>query len=108
MDYYSLGIVLVEIARWRPVRHVLERRVHVDEVTTPDSQKLRQNIREILLDDEAAENYPKDIEFRMGNIYANVVSLCLSGDFGVPEDNSQEMEEIFFNKVIRPLETCVI
>jgi hypothetical protein len=104
-DYYSLGIVFVEIARWRPITHILERRVQITNKTTITQT---QEIQSILLDEDADENYAADIEFRMGSVYKKVAYRCLAGDFGDEIKDGQNLQGDFLQQIIQPLDSCII
>lgn len=64
-DYYSLGIVLLELGMWRTLS-----------VMTEDWQESAREFREKLL----KKRVPR-LGSSMGTIYQDVVRVCLSGDF---------------------------
>ena len=68
-DYYSLGMVLLEIGHWRPLNKIIAK--------TPGSP-------EELINDLRQKQVP-GLGFTMGTIYRDVVDACLSGDLGKPE-----------------------
>ena len=105
-DYYGLGVVLVEIAVWRSAKSILKK--HADLQRGECKENDVRKIRDILLDEDSQENHPRDIAFRMGEIYWNVVKLCLTGDFGVPKSAQEQLTLAFERDVVGQLRRCVI
>lgn len=105
-DYYGLGVVLAEIAVWRSIKTILKKYQDLqrEECMEGDIRK----VRDILLNEDSLENYPRDIAFRMGDIYRNVVEICLSGDFGVPKAATDQLTTAFSQQVVDRLGECVI
>lgn len=108
-DIYSLGLIFLEIAQWRPLRKIVSK--VVPELASiagnyggsaSKSSKLKKSIagvlnsgsspvphvpltqimkiREWLLDPTTEENMPGTLDFLMGEIYRDVVMKCLKGD----------------------------
>ena len=106
-DYYALGIVFVEIALWKPMKTALQKhqKFQGKECQERDAQK----IRGILLneDSEAQDNHPRNIAFGMGDIFLNVITVCLKGDFATSESQSDILNS-FNTRVINQLERCII
>lgn len=104
-DYYGLGVVLAEIAVWRPIEKILRRHqeLRAEECREGDARR----IRDILLDEHSQENHPADIRFRMGEIYYRVVEICLRGNFGAPADDI-ELLAVFARRIVDELGRCVI
>ncbi|KAI9769612.1 MAG: hypothetical protein M1839_003614 [Geoglossum umbratile] len=100
-EYYSLGIVLVEIAHWQPMRRLM--RNHQNLRGKECKEDDIKNVRAILLDRDSEENHLREVEFRMGTIYRSVVELCLKGDFG-PGDPLAA----FLGGVVDQLGRCVV
>ena len=82
-DYYSLGILLLEVGHWRPLRELADlKKLNPVEV----SAKLL-NRRVPLL------------EHLMGNVYRSIVDVCLGDSFGSPQhlvaarDNQREHDD---------------
>ncbi|KAH0536977.1 hypothetical protein FGG08_006205 [Glutinoglossum americanum] len=100
-EYYSLGIVLVEIAQWRPMRHIMRNHQNLQGVECKENDI--KDVQGILLDINSEENYLGDVEFRMGTIYRGVVELCLRGNFG-----SGDLLAAFSEGVVAQLDRCVI
>ena len=76
-DVYSLGIVLLEIAYWRPMSKLI--RVSEDEKANLDLVRLRQSI---------IKKYLSGLRSRVGRPYAEVVKRCLDVDFDEEESSS--------------------
>ncbi|MCJ1321960.1 hypothetical protein MMC15_007305 [Xylographa vitiligo] len=113
-DIYSLGIVLLEIGMWKPVKEM-----------SPSSMSVtdwRQKLQDRLLN---------ELRSRMGKKYFEVVERCLKGTFGevsntgVPDDNgtSTQMKhdteateskatrrwlESFLKEAVNVLEDCLV
>jgi hypothetical protein len=100
-EYYSLGIVLVEISQWRPMRTIMRNHQNLQGVECKESDI--RDVQSILLDCDSEENYLRDVEFRMGSIYRGVVEVCLRGDFG-----SGDPLETFKERVVTQLARCVV
>ena len=98
--------MLVEIAVWRSVKKILKNHTDLQREESKESDVRR--VREILLDNNSQENHPRDIAFRMGDIYWKVVHLCLTGDFGVPRDANEQLAAVFERDVVEQLRRCVI
>ena len=95
-DYYSLGMVLLEIGHWKPLNKIIAK--------IPGSP-------EDLLNHLRRKQVP-GLGFTMGTTYRDVVDACLSGDFGKPEyvdedSNSSTSVALRFAKtVVEQLAKC--
>ncbi|KAJ6445019.1 prion-inhibition and propagation domain-containing protein [Purpureocillium lavendulum] len=94
-ELYSLGIVLLEIAHWRPLFEERYRRLQPGQVS-----------RAIL--DDLEDKFGVDLEGLVGRVFVNVIKRCLTGSFGVPgglsrADESKALSDAFFDKVVKPL-----
>ncbi len=69
-DYYSLGMVLLEIGHWKPLNKITA-------MTDGSPEDYLDHLRD--------EKVP-GLGFTMGTIYQDVVKACLKGDFGKPEN----------------------
>jgi hypothetical protein len=85
-DIYSLGVLLFEIALWKPIQKYKE--------DTEDK------VREKLL-----HNAPLLLPGIMGERYSEVVRLCLAGDFGV-SPNSENLDRLLWLRVVKELSSC--
>ncbi|KAL3427592.1 protein kinase [Phlyctema vagabunda] len=96
-DIYSLGIVLWEIANWRPAFEERFRKM--------TAQKVSDCLLEELEGDDG-----RVWDGLVGKVYMDVVRLCLKGDFGVASGNSdveaQMLGTSFFLDVVSKLESC--
>lgn len=95
-DYYSLGLVLLEIALWTPFNRIASRK------STLSPAELRQYI---------VQNYIPMLGGMVGNGYRDAVTACLTGDFG--DRSGEESDEarkdvlvMFQLKVVDPLAAC--
>ena len=91
-DYYSMGVVLLEIGLWNPLSYMTEN--HRTE--TPEK------LRDVLVD-----KYVPRLGPRMGVLYRDAVLGCLRGDFWTKDaQNASEMQVLtkFAEKVVEPLE----
>lgn len=73
-DYYSLGIVLLEIGHWRPLNKIIA--------------KIPGSPEEVL--NHLRRKQVPELGFTMGTIYRDVVDACLSGDSGKPENVDED------------------
>jgi serine/threonine protein kinase len=105
-DYYGLGIVMVEIAVWRCINSILKK--HTDLQREECKENDVRKVRDILLDEDSQENHPRDIAFRMGDIYWKVVKTCLKGEFGVPKGAEEQLLLAYQRDVVGELRRCVI
>ena len=75
-DLYALGIMLLEIACWKPFSTIIEKLVGVPKVSTV----LMKNIRTSLLTDTPT-GILQNVLFRMGSRFASIIAVCLSTEF---------------------------
>ena len=94
-DYYSLGLILLEIGRWQSLEHMSG--------LTGSPAKMR---------DEVRNNEVKRLCRSMGSIYQNVTALCLGDEFKPMEgmENSTggdvELRLRFSEQVVNQLASC--
>ena len=95
---------MIEIACWKAIEDLFahHKEFQGEECREDDIQK----IQGILLGKQGAQGNLNDVAFRTGSIYANVVEVCLKGDFGA--DDGEELYESFQRRVIRELDRCVV
>ena len=103
-DIYSLGIVLVEIARWQSIDEIMQ----IPKGPEKAVKSRVRRVRGLLLQG----NYMSSIEGEVGETYAAVVKRCLAGgvELGI-EQNAQEMDvevgahmqEVFSQHVVNRL-----
>jgi Prion-inhibition and propagation len=90
-DIYSLGVVLLEIALWKPLK---------DEVS---EQMLVQAMKDYFLSDITMQA----VAGVMGSSYRDAVRVCLTGNFDVRlEDDGSDLSRQFTAKVLRKLSYC--
>lgn len=95
-DYYSLGLVLLEIALWTPFNRIASRKSTLSPV----------ELRQYILD-----NYIPMLGGMVGNAYRDAVRACLTGDFGdrCGEESDEARKDVlalFQLKVVDPLAVC--
>jgi serine/threonine protein kinase len=98
-DYYSLGLVLLEIGLWRPLK-TLSAGMSDEDDQSPEA------LRNFLL-----KRYVPRLASTMGNIYRNVVEKCLKSDFPDEEADEQGVKTMqvlvaFQENVVAPLSAC--
>jgi hypothetical protein len=112
-DIYSFGLLLVEIARWRPLSSFLDARLsssasshatptvvlssRMHHFHKPEADELRRRV---------AGFVTREMAFRVGSTYCNAVEWCLN--YADQQDDSQGAEWQpalqFYNKVAAPLQ----
>ena len=96
-DYYSLGLILLEIGRWESLEHMSEKSGN------------REEMRDRLRNDKV-----KRLSQRMGSIYQKVVMTCLGDDFrpmtGMENSTSGDVELHlkFSDHVVNQLAICKV
>jgi len=100
-DIYSLGILLYEIAVWRSFKTVVKR-LRVSRYSSSEMQKVRNRI----VDAQSSEGLFKDLEFRVGIMYAGAVKVCIGEEFENTNLNPDEFIRLFFEKVVQTLQKC--
>ncbi|KAF8242912.1 kinase-like protein [Wilcoxina mikolae CBS 423.85] len=89
-DYYSVGLVLLEIGRWRTLGQITQRM---------GGLTLHQRSEELVK--ECVEN----LRSSMGDRYCDAVKACLTSDFGEGRDRN-EIRDQFEAKVVNRLAKC--
>ena len=92
-DYYSIGIVLMEIAFWKPLKLI------IDSTGIMDSP-------EKILDELLKECVPL-VQVRMGDIYEAVVKYCLTA-YKDGQRSPEDIRKGFNENVVLPLSRCVV
>lgn len=88
-DYYSVGIVLLELGQWRPLRKITRGK----ETLSPHQ------LRDHLLQEEVPV-----LGSYMGKLYRDAVESCLIGKFSTEQDISVDSAwALFERKVVDPL-----
>ena len=95
-DYFSLGMVLLEIGHWKPLDKIIT-------ITHGSPEDLLNHLRQ--------EKVP-GLGFAMGTIYRDVVDTCLKGDFGNFDDTGGRFDSAtsitlgFAQTVVEQLAKC--
>jgi len=96
-DLFSIGLLLFEIAKWRPLKYYFTRLQRHDRTMTPSS------FIAALVEKEKDE-----LEFRVGTHYATAALTCINGTFEVEGDdpNNTRLKLAYFEKVVKNLRPC--
>ncbi|KAL8791974.1 MAG: hypothetical protein Q9195_005463 [Heterodermia aff. obscurata] len=97
-DIYALGLVLIEIAYWKPLAKIIEKTVGGKTI----SPSLLKTVRASLLDDTPT-GFLQNVRFRMGCRFALVISACIGGTFEHLSTPAAEYLGEYFERVVRPL-----
>ena len=81
-DIYAVGVVLLEIGLWKTVTHTFK--AWIDQVWKGKSTMEPKKVKDELL--KLARKY---LAMEMGTKYSQAVQKCLSGDFGIADDDKQ-------------------
>jgi hypothetical protein len=96
-DLFSIGLLLFEIAKWRPLNTYFTRLQKQNAKMTPET------FASTLVEKEKDE-----LEFRMGTHYATSLLTCLNGIFGVQGEDPKDtcLKLAYFDKVVKNLALC--
>lgn len=107
MDLYSLGTVMIEIAEWRPLKHVVQK--CVDVATKGVGVVSLEKIAEVgpwLIKEKVRNGV---VDFRMGEFFGRVVGGFLGGEGARPSDvDSNRTEIAVLEEAVRNLKKCVL
>ena len=108
-DIYALGTILLEIGEWRSLRSLVEKVVDVSKPDVPLEQLAK--VRLFLLDDGPKGGLAM-LKFRMGEIYAEVTKMMLSGEMPL-EPETRKGAGIMFSPdllaiAIHELARCIV
>ncbi|KAE8354536.1 kinase-like domain-containing protein [Aspergillus coremiiformis] len=97
-DYYSLGMVLLEIGIWKPLKDITKS----SKFSTLASAQLK---------DALWQKYSPQLGYYMGGLYRDAVGACLNGEHALEDPGSSETQSdqcfsFFQAKVVEPLEKC--
>jgi len=90
-DYYSVGMVLLEIALWMPLKEITEK-------IGGSPEELRSRI---------LKEFVRVVRAYMGDIYANVLISCLN----IHTDKAQAVVDVqtqFYERMAHPLQRCLV
>ena len=85
-DYYSIGLVLLELGYWTPLKYIV--------------QKIRGTPEELL--EALLKDWVPSLKSYMGNAYAEAVDTCLHADFG-ESSKTVEVRENFEKNVLQKI-----
>jgi serine/threonine protein kinase len=97
-DYYSFGIVLLELGLWAPVSAIQE--VHAD-INSAEEFRIK-----------LLKSYVSQLHERMGSLYESAVYFCLDAENLIAQRQEQMSadrdsgREMFMEKVLEPLSRC--
>jgi hypothetical protein len=98
MDLYSLGVVLIEISEWRPLKHIIKKHLDVTKPGVQVSLNEFAGIRNWLVQNQISNAH---VGFRMGEIFEKGVSLLLNGPVG-----QEQGEDDAFGRFVLELSKC--
>jgi HET-S-like prion-inhibition and propagation protein len=103
-DIYSLGLIMIELAKWKPMKHIAKQFTDTRRCSPSDRARLHKEL--ISVDSDVST----DIAFRAGDVYAEVVQSCLNGLRLCHDDSldSEAIQDRFVDKVVKPLAKCVV
>ncbi|EME85553.1 uncharacterized protein MYCFIDRAFT_150621 [Pseudocercospora fijiensis CIRAD86] len=114
-DIYSIGIILIELACWKPISQVLSELSKKDGHPQTKGSHRPQSTRDKILDPE--QGVMALVEQSMGGKYATAVQACIEGmpAFGLSEDKDQAdalisglLQHAFIRVVVNPLQSIVV
>ena len=85
-DYYSIGLVLLELGYWKPLKYIVK--------------KIRGNPEELL--EALLKDWVPSLKSYMGNAYAEAVDACLHAEFG-ESSKTVEVRENFEKNVLQKI-----
>ena len=103
-DMYSLGLILIEIALWRPIENIVGIEVRRSRLLEIAQTVAKLNEKDNIMRAELAA--------RMGDRYADVVTFCVASEegdravAGSQEDDPKlaaELQELFFENAVQKL-----
>jgi hypothetical protein len=105
MDMYSLGLLLLELAEWKALKHIVAKCVEVRKVDSNVGVRL-DSIAEIpkWLDKHMVAT--GQLKFRMGDIYADVAHTCLRYGMTSAEDCPDTLPDLL--RFVRNLERICV
>jgi len=102
MDMYSLGTIMVEIAEWRPLKHIILMCVDVRNPVANVSLTAIASVSPWLVREKVESGFAS---FRMGEVFGRALATCLQsgGPVGESEDVMLDLQQI-----VREFEKCFI
>ena len=108
MDLYSLAVVLIEIAEWRPLKHIIKKYVDVTKPGVDVSLEDLSGIQSWLVKEQVLNGH---VDFRMEDVYGEgISSFLMQRIYHDPEQEEQEEEDpgdlLAFHQFIVELSKC--
>ena len=108
-DIYALGTILLEIGEWRPLKTLVARVVDISKPNVAISDLIK--VRPFLLDDSPTGGLGM-LRYRMGDVYAKVTKMMLSGripeSWKPPEHLDAVCQPQLLDVAVRELKKCAI
>jgi hypothetical protein len=103
MDMYSLGLVLIEISEWRPLKHIIKKFVDVTKYGVDVPLHALSGIRNWLVENQVSNGH---VHFRMGEIYGKGLSMLLKDRTPFGQEQKEEEELLAFQQCVLKLSQC--
>jgi hypothetical protein len=103
MDLYSLGVVLIEISEWRPLKHIIKKHVDVTKPGVDVPLDDLSGIQNWLVKNQISNGH---VHFRMGEIYGKGLALLLSDRTPFGQEQREEEELLAFQHFVHELTQC--
>ena len=115
MDLYSLGVVLMEIAEWRPLGTLVKQVIDVKKVAVAPLTQLSEVKTWLCVAARGGKDAVK-VDFRMGKKYARAVRMCLGVEYldgemvttNLGAEAQKDRTAQALDEVIEELRGCVI
>ncbi|KAF7512912.1 hypothetical protein GJ744_012015 [Endocarpon pusillum] len=102
MDMYSLGAVMVEIAEWRPLKHIILKCVDVRNPAVNVPLSAIASVSQWLVREKVENGAAR---FRMGDVFGRALATCFKG-IGAVGDSDDELLNL--QQIVRDFERCFI
>ncbi|KAF3002325.1 hypothetical protein E8E14_005549 [Neopestalotiopsis sp. 37M] len=95
-DYFSLGIILLELGLWLPISSLKAHHDNLGEAMSPEEFRSR-----------LLSSYVPMLGEKMGAIYQKATRFCLDAESALKDATGSTEQEIFQDQVVNPLFRCV-
>ncbi|ERF69388.1 hypothetical protein EPUS_05933 [Endocarpon pusillum Z07020] len=102
MDMYTLGAVMVEIAEWRPLKHIILKCVDVRNPAVNVPLSAIASVSQWLVREKVENGAAR---FRMGDVFGRALATCLKGSGAVGESDDELLN---LQQIVRDFERCFI
>jgi len=92
-DYYSVGLLLLEIGIWRTAKSMSD----AHPLHSPEALRT-----------EFVTRYIPELPYSMGEIYYRATKACLMGEIGTIDTPEEDVVTAFQTLVVDRLQTCVV